>query len=65
MRISKMYLKQSFSYCKWVLQAILSLTVLSNSSIFDTVFQDYWIGNLMRILKFLNFSAAKNRIVKF
>jgi len=37
-----MCLKQSFSYFKWVLQAILSLTVLSNwdtcSSNFDTAF---------------------------
>jgi len=37
-----MYLKQSFSYSKWVLQAIWSLTVLSNcvfgSSNFDTAF---------------------------
>jgi len=37
-----MCLKQSFSHSKWVLQAILSLTVLSNcvsdSSIFDTTF---------------------------
>jgi len=37
-----MCLKQSFSHCKWVLQAILSLTVLSNcvfdSSNFDPTF---------------------------
>jgi len=37
-----MWLKQSFSYSKWVLQAILSLTVLSycvsGSSNFDTAF---------------------------
>jgi len=37
-----MYLKQSFSYYKWVLQSILSVTVLSNcvsgSSKFDTAF---------------------------
>jgi len=37
-----MCLKQSFSYSKWVLQAILFLTVLSNcvsgSSNFDTTF---------------------------
>jgi len=37
-----MCLKLSFSHSKWVLQAILSLTVLSNcafdSSIFDTTF---------------------------
>jgi len=61
-----MCLKQSFSYSKRVLQAILSLTLLSNcvsgSSNFDTafllnftkfccVFLDYWIENLMRILK--------------
>jgi len=42
MKISKMCLKQSFSYSKWVLQSILSLTVLSNcvsgSSNFDTAF---------------------------
>jgi len=42
MRIPKMCLKQSFSYSKRVLQAILSLTVLSNcvssSSNFDIVF---------------------------
>jgi len=30
MNIPKMYLKQSFSHSKWVLQAILSLTILSN-----------------------------------
>jgi len=30
MKIPKMCLKLSFSYSKWVLQAILSLTVLSN-----------------------------------
>jgi len=61
-----MCLKQSFSHYKWVLEAILSLTVLSNcvsdSSNFDTAFlldctkfciffSGYWIGNLMRILK--------------
>jgi len=61
-----MCLKQLFSYSKWVLQAILSLTVLSKcvsgSSNFDTVFLiactkycsvfiGYWIGNLIRILK--------------
>jgi len=61
-----MCLKQSFSYSKWVLQSILSLTVLSNclpgSSNFDItflpdcskfciIFSDYWIGNLMRIPK--------------
>jgi len=37
-----MCLKQSFSYSKWVLQAILSLTALTNSvfvnSNFDTAF---------------------------
>jgi len=42
MRIPKMCLKQSFSRSKCVLQAILSLTVLSNcflgSSNFDTAF---------------------------
>jgi len=42
MGISKMCLKQSFSHSKWVLQAILSLTVLSNSvsvsSNFDSAF---------------------------
>jgi len=61
-----MCLKQSFSYSKWILQAILVLTLLSNcvsvSSNFDTVFLHggtkfcsgfscYWIGNLMRIPK--------------
>jgi len=66
MRILKMYLKQSFFYSKWVLQAILSVTVISNcdfgSSNFDTafltdctkflsVFLSYWTVNLMRILK--------------
>jgi len=66
MRIPKMCLKQSFSHSKWVLQAILSLSVLSNcvsgSSNFDTAFfidctkfcsdfLGYWIGNLMRIPK--------------
>jgi len=42
MQISKMCLKQSFSYSKWVLQGILCLTVLSNcvfgSSNFDIAF---------------------------
>jgi len=66
MWIPKMCLKQSFSYYKWVLPAILSLTVLSKyisvSSNFDTailldctesrsVLSGYWIGNLMRIQK--------------
>jgi len=60
-----MCLRQSFSHAKWVLQTILSLTVLSNyvsgSSNFDVsffldctkfcVFLVYWIGNLMRIPK--------------
>jgi len=61
-----MCLKQSFSHSKWVLQAILSLTVLSNcvfdSSNFDTTFHTGftkfcsgfsgdWIGNLIRITK--------------
>jgi len=48
MRISNIYLKQSFSYFKWVLQAILSLTFLSNCVpgilYFDTTFlPDYLI----------------------
>jgi len=66
MRIPKMGLKQSFSHSKGVLQAIRSLTVLSNcvsvSYNFDTAFLfdctkycsgflDYWIGNLMGIPK--------------
>jgi len=42
MRIPKIYLKQSLSHCKLVLQAILSLTMLSHcvsgSSNFDTAF---------------------------
>jgi len=42
MRIPKIYLKKSFSHSKWVLQAILSLTVFSNSvsssSNFDIAF---------------------------
>jgi len=42
MRISKMYLKRSFCYSKWVLQSILSMTVPSNSisgsSNLDTAF---------------------------
>jgi len=46
MRIPKMCLKMFFSHSNWVLQAILSLTVLSNcvfdSSNFDTAFlSDY------------------------
>jgi len=60
MGIPKMYLKQSFFHSKWLLQAILSLTVFSNcvsgsSNInnrispdctkFCSVFSDYWIGN--------------------
>jgi len=66
MEIPKMCLELSFSYSKWVLLAILSLTVLSNcvsvSSNFDTaflpdctkfcrLFLGYWIGNLMEIPK--------------
>jgi len=66
MRIPKTWLILSFSYSKWVLQAILFLTVLSNcvsgSSNFDTAFfltvqnfvvffSGYWIENLMRISK--------------
>jgi len=58
MGIPKMFLKQSFSHSKWVVQAILSLTVLSNcvsgSSNIDSafltdytkfcrVFSGYWI----------------------
>jgi len=65
-KTSKMCLKQLFSNYKWVLQAILSLTILSNclsgSSNFVTaffpdctkfcsVFSGYWIENLMRIPK--------------
>jgi len=65
-KISKMCLKQSFCYSKWVLQAIFSLTVLSNcvfdSSNFNTtfltdctrffnVFLCHLKGNLMRIPK--------------
>jgi len=61
-----MCLKQSFSYSKWVLQTILSVTILSNcvfgSLNFDTafltdctkfcsVFLCHQIGNLMRIPK--------------
>jgi len=42
MQISKMCIKPSFSYSKWVLQGILCLTVLSNyvfgSSNFDIPF---------------------------
>jgi len=42
MGIPKIYLKQSFSHYKWVLQAISSLTVFSNSvssnSNFDIAF---------------------------
>jgi len=42
MRISKMCLKQCFFHSKWVFQAILSLTVLSNCfsviSNFDTLY---------------------------
>jgi len=42
MRIPKMCLKQPFSHSKWVLQAILSLTVplncVSDSLNFDTAF---------------------------
>jgi len=79
MRILKMFLKLSFSYFKWVLQAILSLTVFSNglsgSSNFDTaflsdctkfcsVFSGYWIGNLMRIPKmFLKLSFSHSKWV--
>jgi len=63
MRIPEMCLKQSFSHYKCILNAILSLTVLSNcvsdSSNFDStffpnctkfcsVFLRHWMGNLMR-----------------
>jgi len=66
MRIPKMCLKHSFSHFKWVLHAILSLTVIlncvSDSSNFDTaflpdctkfwnIFLGYWIENLMTIPK--------------
>jgi len=66
MRIPEMCLKLSFSHYKWILQAILSLTVLENclsdSSNIHTVFlpactkfcsafSDYWIGNFLRISK--------------
>jgi len=61
-----MYLKLSFSHSKWVLQAILCVTVYSNGvtsgSNFDTHFSPdcikfcrvvlcYQIGRLMRISK--------------
>jgi len=49
MRIPKTCLKQSFSYYKWVLQADLSLSVLSNcvfgSSNFDTAFLSLTVLN--------------------
>jgi len=56
MRIPKIYLKQSFSHFKLVLQAILSLTVLSHcicgSSNFDTAvlpdFTKYCISGTLR-----------------
>jgi len=52
MMTPKMYLKQSFSYSEWVLQTILSLTVLLNcvsgSSNFDTT-------SLLDCIKFLLF----------
>jgi len=66
MRFSKMYLKHGFSYSKWVLEAILSLIVLSNCvsgssncdtafltdcSTFCSVFSGYWIENLIRTPK--------------
>jgi len=65
MRIPKMCLKQSLYYSKWMLQIILSLTVLlycaSCSSMtplfslavstFWVFFSAYWIGNSMRIPK--------------
>jgi len=72
-----MCLKQSFSHSKWVLPAILSLTVFSNwvsdSSSFDTaflpdcskccgVFSCYWIGNLMRIPKWAYNSHKFNTV---
>jgi len=63
MKIPKSCLKQSFSHSKWVLQAILSLDVLSNC-LFDSLYFDpaffsdttklcsvffcHWIENLMR-----------------
>jgi len=66
MEIPKMWLKQLFYYSKWVLQEILSLTVLLNcvsgNSNFDIaflpdctkfccVFLGYRIGNLMKTTK--------------
>jgi len=66
MRILKMCLKQSFFHFKWILQAILPLTFLSNcvsdSSNLDTAFlrdctkfysgfSRHWIRNLMSISK--------------
>jgi len=74
MRISKMWLKQSFFHFKCVLQAILSRTSLSNcvsnfGIVFLTdctkccsVFLGYWIENLMKIPKMclkLSFSYSK------
>jgi len=65
-RVPKRCLKHTFSYSKCVLQAILFLTVFSDSvsvsSKFDTaflpdctmfcsVFSGYWIGNLKRVPK--------------
>jgi len=79
--IPKICIKQLFSHSKWVLQTILSRTVLSKcvsgSSNFDnfflpdctkfcSVFLGYWIGNLMKIvLKTVIFSLQVGFTVNF
>jgi len=58
MRIPKMFSKLLFIYSKWVLQAILSLTVLSNcvsgSSNFDTTFLPDCIKSCSIFLRLLD-----------
>jgi len=58
MRIPKMCLKQSFSYSKWILPAILSLTVLlhyvSGSSNFDTAFLPHYTKFFMFLYRKFN-----------
>jgi len=52
-----MCLKQLVSYTKWVLNAILFLTLnfdttfLPECTKFCSVFSGYWIGNFMRVPK--------------
>jgi len=69
MRIPKVCLKQYFSYSKWVFQAILPLTVLSNcvsgSSNFDTAFHPP-VSNFVVFFRLLNrkFNEDSKNVLK-